>query len=92
MDVVSGEITRLTDYAGKGWNPVWRPNGREIAFLSDRDGENPIYIMSADGTDVRRFPGGRADDWQLTWSPDGSNLCFVSSRPQPFFDWIMELF
>ena len=92
MEVASGDITRLTNHPGKDWNPVWSPDGRKIAFVCSRYGDNQIYIMNADGTDVRRFPQGHAGDWQLAWSPDGKSLCFVSSRPEPFFDWLIRLF
>ena len=71
----------MTDHPGKDWNPAWSPDGREIAFSSDRSGENRIHIMDANGTNVRLFPPGNENDWQIFWSPDGSNLCFVSTRP-----------
>ena len=67
MASLGGDITHLTNHPGKDWNPVWSPDGGKIALVSSRYGDNQIYIMNADGTDVTRFPQGHAGDWQLAW-------------------------
>jgi hypothetical protein len=51
-----------------------------IAFVSDRDGNNEIYVMKADGTGVTRLTNNLATDRQPTWSPDGKKIAFVSNR------------
>ena len=81
------EPARLT--AGQGEEASWSPRGDRIAFASTRNG-NPsssdvrewneeIYVMDADGANVRRLttlPGN--DHWPPTWSPDGNNIAFTS--------------
>src|SRR5437016_3804978 len=51
-----------------------------IAFVSDRDGVDSIYLVNADGTGLRRLVTSRAklgDAGQPSWSPDGSRLAFT---------------
>ena len=54
-------------------------NGR-IAFASNRAGNNEIYSMAADGTDVRRLTTNPGDDILPAWSPDGTKIAFSSNR------------
>ncbi|MBN1658886.1 MAG: PD40 domain-containing protein [Anaerolineae bacterium] len=59
--------------------PAWSPDGKQIAFLSNRDGRWRIYVMNADGTDQRPLFAGAADgvrivyDWAservISWGP-----------------------
>lgn len=60
--------------------PSWSPDGRKIAFVSERDGNSEIYMMNADGSDVTRLTDHSADDWGASWSPDGRKIAFVSDR------------
>ncbi len=69
--------------SGGEWHdtaPVWSPDGRRIAFVSDRDGNREIYVMNADGKEPRNVSQNAADDWTPTWSPDGQSLAFASFR------------
>jgi Tol biopolymer transport system component len=54
-------------------------NGR-IAFISDRDGDNEIYVMNADGSGVTQVTDNTAEDRNPDWSPDGSRIAFDSDR------------
>ena len=51
-----------------------------IAFASDRDGNYEIYVMTADGGDLRRLTNNRATDHSPSWSPDGKRIVFMSDR------------
>ncbi len=55
-------------------------NQRKIAFGSNRDGNDEIYVMDEDGTGVRRVTNTLSADRQPSWSPDGTRLAFVSDR------------
>jgi Tol biopolymer transport system component len=55
-------------------------NKRKIAFGSNRDGNDEIYVMDEDGTGVRRLTNTLAYDGQPSWSPDGTRLTFISDR------------
>ena len=57
--------------------PAWSPDGRLVAFVSKRDGVSHVYVMQADGTDVRRLTDARAEDGGPSWSPDGRRIAFA---------------
>jgi hypothetical protein len=59
--------------------PAWSPDGQRIAFLSDRDGSFNLYIMKADGTDVRHVthtPGLDESATVFCWFPACMDECF----------------
>jgi TolB protein len=51
-----------------------------IVFSSDRDGNDEIYVMYADGSNLTRLTNYAGDDTQPAWSPDGQKIAFVSDR------------
>ena len=55
--------------------PAWSPDGTKIAFRSTRDGDNAIFIMDADGSNVTRLTLGT----QAAWSPDGTKIAYTSN-------------
>ena len=62
------------------WLPAWSPDGRHLAFTSNRDGNPELYIMDADGTNVRRLTNHPSIDTTPTWSPQGHQIAFTSDR------------
>ena len=60
--------------------PVFSPDGTRIAFSSNRDGNVEVYVMNADGSNVRRVTNHRGIDTSPTWSPSGTHIAFVSER------------
>ena len=56
---------------GPGNDPVWSPDGSELAFLSTRDGNSAMYVMDAGGTDARRVTPPGMQAWELSWSSTG---------------------
>lgn len=60
--------------------PSFSPDGTRIAFSSNRDGNNEIYVMNVDGSNVRRLTNHRAIDTTPTWSPSSTHIAFVSER------------
>ncbi len=68
--------------------PVWSPDGAYIAFQSVRDDPEQhidIYLMRADGTQIRRLTDDPAHDRQPSWSPDGRHIIFELNRDSDFF-------
>jgi Tol biopolymer transport system component len=71
MDADGGEQRRLTRSEADDRSPTWSPDGRFIAFVSDRSNpgmhENEIYVMHDDGNDVRRITRNRVWDLDPDW-------------------------
>ena len=60
--------------------PLDGSGGDVIAFCSNRDGNNEIYLINADGSGERRLTNTPGDEWSPVWSPDGSQLVFHSNN------------
>jgi hypothetical protein len=73
----AGALVQLTDGDGSDLAPAWSRDGRRIAFQSNRDGNWEIYVMDADGSNVRRLTDDEGQDGEPSWSPDGRRLVFV---------------
>jgi hypothetical protein len=70
----------LTDEAADDMSPTWSPDGKSIAFVSERDGNREIYVMKADGTQQVNLTHHPSEDWTPAWSPDGTRITFSSYR------------
>ncbi len=67
----------LRRIAAHGWMPDLSPDGKTIAFTSDRAGANmDIYTMLPDGSGVARLTGNDFNSFRPVWSPDGTKLMF----------------
>jgi len=69
--VAASPIRQLTSSTSANVRPAWSPDGKSIAFQSNRDGPYHIYVMNADGSDLRQLTSGDNDDRHPSWSPDG---------------------
>jgi hypothetical protein len=92
----SGHVARVSairDEGARDYHPRVSPDGRWIAFDSDRDGERGVYVAGREGGSVQRVSGsGYAA--VPSWSPDMKRLAFVRgepSRPRVWNLWIRDL-
>jgi Tol biopolymer transport system component len=72
-------------------DPDFDFTGDLIAFRSDRDGNNDIWLMTPDGGEFINITGHPANDSDPAWSPDGSRIAFVSTRAGNADLWIMNV-
>jgi len=72
--------TRLTTNPAADRFPTLSADGGTIAFRSERDGNSEIYLMDADGSNLRRLTYDPAFDGYPSIIPDGSGVIFVSDR------------
>ncbi len=70
---------QITTHANDG-GARWSPNGGQVAFHSDRDGNWEIYVINIDGTWLRRITLNPTSDFYPVWSPDGLRIAFISDR------------
>ncbi|MBN1221246.1 MAG: PD40 domain-containing protein [Anaerolineae bacterium] len=98
MDADGSNVTVLSPEGLDDTAPTWSPDGKRIAFVSQRDGNREIYVMETncfelpDGcaqnaANVTRHP---ADDWTPAWSPDGTQLAFSSLRDGGWEIYVMD--
>lgn len=73
-------VTRMTNCGKADGYPAWSPDGSQIAFSSNRDGNYEIYVMNADGSGQTRLTNAAGDDLLPRWSPDGTRIAFDSKR------------
>jgi hypothetical protein len=86
-------IVTIVDDTAKNYHVQLSPDGKSVAFDSDRDAPRGVYVAAADGSQVRRVsgPGYAAVP---TWSPDGRRLAFLRAeddKPQVWNLWLLEL-
>ena len=72
------DLRQLTDSPADDTLPAWSPDGRQIAFVSTRDGNPELYVMAADGQHPRRLTFNPGGDWRPAWLPDSRHLVFTS--------------
>jgi len=82
MGLDDGELKRITTNSSSETQPSWSPNGDYIAFVSDRNGNNEIYVMKSDGSDQTNITNHPDNDYYPNWSPDGAHIVFFSDRDQ----------
>ena len=87
--VDGAELRQLTDDTYKDRGPRWSPDGKQIAFFSDRSGKYQIWTIKPDGSGLRQLSDDR---WALqgpNWSPDGARLAAL--RPFPPEVFVLEV-
>jgi Tol biopolymer transport system component len=94
MDVRTGDTRRLTETAPLlNQMAVWSPNGKQLAFMSARDGYPSVWVMNADGSGQTNLtpkdPGDADSEWVSrapSWSTTGRQIYFMSFRPSTGLD------
>src|SRR4029079_17349797 len=62
-----------------GFAPTWSPDGSLVAFTSDLEGENQLYTIRIDGTNLRKLTTAGATG-RPAWSPDSSTIAYQQNR------------
>ncbi len=75
-------LSQFTASAKSDTRPRWSPDGRTLAFLSNRDGENQIYLIPVDGGEARAITESKTGISSFEWAPDGKRLVFETTVPE----------
>ncbi len=73
-------LVNLTKHPAKDGSPAWSPDGKQIAFSTNRDGNREVYVMTSDGANLINLTKHPARDGGPAWSPDGLKIAFSTNR------------
>lgn len=77
-----GKATAITINPAYDFNPVWSPDGKKIAFNSDRNGNFDVYIVASEGGTPTRLTTNSASEMAQAFTPDGKQVIFTASIQQ----------
>ncbi|HEX6383498.1 MAG TPA: S9 family peptidase, partial [Anaerolineae bacterium] len=78
VDANAGESRKLTDGKKCDTSPVWSPDGKTIAFVSDRYEKGQIFLLPVDGGEAQQLTHLKQGVSNPQWSPDGSKIAFTA--------------
>jgi dipeptidyl aminopeptidase/acylaminoacyl peptidase len=82
-DARSGETRQLTSNTKKSSTaPSWSPDGRTLAFTTDRDDKRQIYVIDPRGGEARKITSIDEGVGGFEWSPDGKSFAFTATDPR----------
>jgi dipeptidyl aminopeptidase/acylaminoacyl peptidase len=79
----TGENRPLTAFKKSSTSPRWSPDGRWLAFLSDRDGKPQVYRTDPRGGAAEPLTRAETGVTRFEWSPDGRSVAFTAADPGP---------
>ena len=89
MAAIGGDARQITRGTPKDEWPRFSPDGKQIAYFSNKSGNNDIYIIDLKTKKERQLTNHKSDDFYHSWSPDGSQILFTSERSGNRDIWIM---
>jgi dipeptidyl aminopeptidase/acylaminoacyl peptidase len=76
-----GEPIQMTTSIKNDYHPRWSPDGRVIAFLSNRDSKNQIYLMNPNGGEAIKLTNSTTSISDFAWSPCGKKIAYLALEP-----------
>jgi tricorn protease len=84
VEAIGGVARPVTMHEAHDINPIFSPDGKWLAFSSNRHGQYDVYVVPSVGGKPRRLTFDSAPDMVTGWTPDGKNVVFSSSRSTEF--------
>ncbi|MBV8207167.1 MAG: S9 family peptidase [Acidobacteria bacterium] len=82
LDVETRKLRQFTFSEKSDSSPRWSPDGRTLAFLSNRSDQSQIYLLSMDGGEAYAITEGKRSVQGFEWSPDGRQIAFIAPDPK----------
>ncbi len=82
-DVESGRVRQLTRSKKSSLAPSWSPDGRTIAFVSDRSDKRQIYVMDPHAGEAQPITTEEEGVDRFAWSPDGAAIAYTAKAARP---------
>ncbi|GAB4525832.1 MAG: hypothetical protein OHK0046_42080 [Anaerolineae bacterium] len=79
VDVTTGERTLLSDGTANDMRAEWSPDGTQLSFYSDRAGTMALFVMNADGSNIRLFSEDIGRDLSASWRPTAPAINFAAN-------------
>jgi Tol biopolymer transport system component/C-terminal processing protease CtpA/Prc len=80
VPATGGTATPLTLHEAHDYGAIWSPDGKQIAFASDRYGNFDIFVMPARGGEAKRLTYHSTAETPFSFSPDGKSIVFGAAR------------
>src|SRR6185437_5444989 len=84
VETIGGTARAVTSHPAHDLAPVFSPDGRKIAFSSNRHGSYDVYVVPVQGGHPTRLTFDSATDQVCGWTPDGKQILFASTRGTSF--------
>lgn len=81
-DSATHETRQWTSSVKSESSPRWSPDGKILAFLSDREENEQIWLMPATGGEAMKLTTGKNAVSEFKWSPDGMTIAFLAQEPR----------
>jgi len=77
-DKKSGSVRQFTFSPKDESAPRWSPDGKQLAFLSNRDEQQQVYVLRMEGGEASAVTRGKRGVQNFAWSPDGKQIAFLA--------------
>ena len=82
-DAATGAARQLTNAKKSSQSPAWSPDGRKLAFVSDRTDKRQIYLISPQGGEAEALTSVEDGVGSFAWSPDGTAIAYTATEAKP---------
>ncbi len=90
VDLVMGEKKFLTDVLSRAYFPSFSPDGEQIIFTYNIDGNSDLWLINKDGSGLTQITETPYHENAPVWSPDGGKIAFVSNKDGEWALYIMD--
>lgn len=78
IDLETGVRAQVVSSTLNEWSPAWSPDGKRIAFISDRSGYPELWVADRDGSRSTQLTDSKTGAMSPRWSPDGRRIAYTA--------------